>query len=252
MTTRRMTTPGAAFGAALLVLAASGCRESGQPSDDHPTTGAHPATGAADLDDVPVEAIRKAMPKKTDFPDGWQPQTQTGPPAALSGISGTNTQVSSVEPNQCLDFAAEFISAPGSSIPGEFVSGVIAPVPAPGSGTVTIIAARKTRGWESPSSVRDSLRDCSDITADLSIGGKSNPATFASAPIDTSAIKAEAAGRTTIIHAGDEATSFVVVRARVRGVLVAASAHTNPAAREDQQALLVKLVGETVGKLNAL
>ena len=241
-----MSTRGAALGAAFLVLAASGCGGGDKPSNNRPANGSAGAGGAS------VAAIRDAMPKKTDFPDGWQPRTQTTPPATLPGINGTNTQISSVAPDQCLNFAAEFISAPGSSIPGEFVSSVIAPVPAPGSGTVMIIAARKTRNWESPAAVRDSLRDCSDITADLSVGGASNPAAFVSSPVDTSSIKAEAAGRATLIHAGDEETSIVVVRAQTRGVLVAATAHTNPAVGEDQKALLVKLVGETVDKLDKL
>ncbi|MGL6236195.1 MAG: hypothetical protein ACRC20_12720 [Segniliparus sp.] len=241
-----MRTRGAAIGAVILALAASGCGNGAGSSD------ARPSNGSAGLASAPISSLREAMPGKNDFPDGWQVQAQSTPPAALPGINGTNTQISSATPGRCLDFAAEFISSPGSSIPGEFVSSVSARIPAPGSGLVTIIAARKTKNWGSPAAIRDSLRDCSDVTVDLSVGGTSNSADFASSPVDTNAIKAEAAGRATVIHAGDEATSFVVVRAQARGVLVVATSHTNPAVGEDQRGLLVKLVGQTVDKLDKL
>lgn len=232
---------------AVLVLAASGC---GADSQERRQTNG--PDGKARLDNAPLEELRDVLPTKTDFPDGWKVQAQSTPLAALPGFSGTNTQISSVTPSQCLDFVASFVSAPGSSIPGEFIASVAAQTPGADAGIITVIAARKTRNWGNPAKIRDNLRDCAAVTADLAFGGKAANATFTSTPIDASAIKGDVAGRSTVIRAGDETASISVVSAQTRGVLIVAINQIRSGSDGDQSALLVKLIGQTMGKIDAL
>ncbi|EFV14886.1 hypothetical protein [Segniliparus rugosus] len=242
-----MRARGLLVAAAALALAASGC------GTDSPAR--RPADSPDDktsLGDAQLDGLRAAMPTKTDFPDGWKVQTQSTPLAVLPGFSGTNTQISSVTPSQCLDFVASFVSAPGSSIPGEFIASVSAQTPGAGTRTVTVIAVRKARNWENPAKIRDNLRDCAAVTADLAFSGTASTATFTSTPIDASAIKGDAAGRTTLIRAGGETASISVVSAQTREVLIVATDQIGSDPDDDPKALLVKLINQTVSKIDAL
>lgn len=75
---------------------------------------------------------------------------------------------------------------------------------------------------------------------------------FTSSPIDTSEIKCEAAGRTTVVRANDAQIRFAVVHATTKGLLISASSMIVSKSGDDQKALLVRLVAQTVDKLNAL
>lgn len=196
------------------------------------------------------------MPTKADFPADWRVQTQDSRPVALPGLDDTDTAINSVVPSGCRDFAAMFVSAPGSSIPGDFVSSTVAMVPDEAGhfdqSSVVVFATRNVAGWGSPRAIQDNLRDCAHVTAGMSMRGQQLRAAFASERIDTGQIKGEAAGRTTVILANEEKIRVAAVRAQTKGVLVCASSMILSGSRDDQQALLVKLVAQTVDKLNAI
>jgi hypothetical protein len=225
-----------------------------------PGCGSRPATRPApEANKTPAPAahqLKGAMPTETDFPANWRVRTQDSRPVALPGLDDTDTAIGSVVPSGCRDFAAAFVSAPGSSIPGDFVSSTVAMVPndagAFDQSSVVVFATKNAADWGSPRAIKDNLRDCAQVAAEMSMRGQRLRAEFVSEPINTSQIKSEAAGSTTTIRVNDQKIRVAVVRAQTKGVLVSASSMIVSGSLDDQQALLVKLVAQTVDKLGAV
>ena len=240
---------GATFAALSVCLLVAGCgaRASGNTA---PVRNDRPAPSAA------ADMLKKAMPTESDFPAGWQVQQQDTRPVALPGLNDADTAINTVVPDECQAFATGFVSAPGSSIPGDFVSSAIAMIPDDkgefDQSSIVFFATKNTDDWGAPRGIQDSLRSCKEVTAQMFMQGQTMRTDFSSSPIDTSEIKSEAAGRTTVIRASDAQIRVAVVHATAKGLLISASSMVVSGSGDDQKALLVRLVAQTVDKLNAL
>ncbi|MGL6236194.1 MAG: hypothetical protein ACRC20_12715 [Segniliparus sp.] len=240
---------GEALAAACAALLVAGCAAH---SADHVPAQSSDRPASADA----LDSLKKAMPAKSDFPENWRVEAHDAPPLALPGLDDGSTVISVVVPDGCREFAAEFVSSPGSSIPGDFVASTIAMIPNDqgvfDQSSVVVFATKDAGAWGAPHALQESVRPCGNVTAQMSMQGRMLSVGFSSALIDTSAIKGEAAGRATIIHASEARVLMAVVRAKARGVLVSASSMIVSGSGDDQKALLVRLVAQTVDKLNAI